>query len=335
MAYITINKENFYHNLNQIALKVGSVEKIAIVLKDNAYGHGLEVMAELASEFGIQHAVVRDESEAQKIQSLFQTTLVLSGEAHKLSKCHYAINSIEQIDSLPKGTLVELKVDTGMRRNGIVVAQLEEALEKIEQQGLKLVGVMTHFRCADVLSSELFWQIKQFEEVQKHLKALGIEGVRVHSCNSSATLRQKSIQEDIVRVGISAYGYNELPYPFDAIELRPVLSLYAQKISTRTIHAGERVGYGGDFVASRSMQISSYSLGYGDGWCRGNAKKPYLTSDGLEILGRVSMDMVSLESTLDRVCIMSDAQETAKYFDTISYEVLTALSSDIKREVEK
>jgi alanine racemase len=55
MAFIKINKQNFYHNLNQIALKTGSVDKIAIVLKDNAYGHGLELMAKLASEFGIKH----------------------------------------------------------------------------------------------------------------------------------------------------------------------------------------------------------------------------------------------------------------------------------------
>ncbi len=65
MAFIKINKQNFYHNLNQIALKTGSLEKIAIVLKDNAYGHGLKLMAKLASEFGIQHAVVRKTVEAE------------------------------------------------------------------------------------------------------------------------------------------------------------------------------------------------------------------------------------------------------------------------------
>jgi len=59
MAFITINRHNFHHNLNQIALKTGSKEKIAIVLKDKAYGHGLVLMAKLASEFGIKHAVVR------------------------------------------------------------------------------------------------------------------------------------------------------------------------------------------------------------------------------------------------------------------------------------
>ena len=53
MAFIKINKQNFYHNLNQIALKTGSIEKIAIVLKDNAYGHGLELMGKLG--IGVWH----------------------------------------------------------------------------------------------------------------------------------------------------------------------------------------------------------------------------------------------------------------------------------------
>ena len=77
MAFITINRQNFYHNLNQIALKTGSVEKIAIVLKDNAYGHGLELMGREAAKCGIKHAVVRKTAEAELIKSLFDTVLIL------------------------------------------------------------------------------------------------------------------------------------------------------------------------------------------------------------------------------------------------------------------
>ena len=71
MATITISKENFFHNLNQIALKTGSADKIAVVLKDNAYGHGLELMAGLAHDFGIKHAVVKNAKEAKTIRYLF------------------------------------------------------------------------------------------------------------------------------------------------------------------------------------------------------------------------------------------------------------------------
>ncbi len=333
MAFIKINKQNFYHNLNQIALKTGSVDKIAIVLKDNAYGHGLELMGRLASQFGIKHAVVRKIAEAELIKSLFETVLVLGDTIIKDEVYSFAINTLADIKQAQKDAKVELKVDTGMHRNGIALDELEEALSLIKEQGLNLVGVMTHYRSADELSSELFWQQKQFETVKQTVKEAGFTEVRVHSHNSATIFRTKSFDEDLVRVGIGAYGYNELPYPFDEVALSPVMSLYAKKVSTRVLKAGERVGYGGDFIAPNEMLVSTYDLGYGDGWCRGDAQNPYVTSEDLPVLGRVSMDFIALASDKEAVCIMNDAQKAAKQFGTISYEVTTALSVDIPKEV--
>jgi len=333
MAFIKINKQNFYHNLNQIALKTGSVEKIAIVLKDNAYGHGLELMGRLASEFGIKHAVVRKTVEAELIRSFFETILVLGDSIIKDDVYSFAVNTLEDIKQAQKGAKVELKVDTGMHRNGIALDELDEALDLIKEQGLNLTGVMTHYRSADELSSELFWQQKQFEIVKQKVKEAGFTGVRVHSYNSASILRMKSFDEDLVRVGIGAYGYNELPDSFDEVALRPVMSLHAKKVSTRVLRAGERIGYGGDFIAAHEMTVSTYDLGYGDGWCRGDVQKPYITSEELPILGRVSMDFISLASEKEEVCVMNDAQVAAKQLGTISYEITTALSVEIPKEV--
>lgn len=333
MAFIKINKQNFYHNLNQIALKTGSVEKIAIVLKDNAYGHGLELMGRLASEFGIRHAVVRKTAEAEQIRSLFETILVLGDSIIKDEKYSFTINSLEDIKKAQKGGKVELKVDTGMHRNGIALDELDEAFSLIKENGLDLVGVMTHYRSADELSSELFWQQKQFEQVKERVKEAGFTNVRVHSHNTAAIFRTKSFDEDLVRAGIGVYGYNELPDSFDKVTLRPVMSLHANKISTRDLKAGERLGYGGDFIAAQDMTISTYDLGYGDGWSRGDSTQPYLTSEGLPVLGRVSMDSISLESDKEEVCVMNDAQAAAKQFGTISYEMTTALSAELPKEV--
>jgi alanine racemase len=333
MAFIKINKQNFYHNLNQIALKTGSVEKIAIVLKDNAYGHGLELMGRLASEFGIKHAVVRKTVEAVLIKPLFETILVLGDSIIKDDVYSFAINTLEDIKQAQKGAKVELKVDTGMHRNGIALDELDEALDLIKEQGLNLTGVMTHYRSADELSSELFWQQKQFEVVKQTVKEAGFRDVRVHSHNSAAILRMKSFDEDLVRVGIGAYGYNELPDPFDEVALRPVMSLHAKKVSSRVLKAGERIGYGGDFIAADKITVSTYDLGYGDGWCRGDSTKPFITSEGLPVIGRVSMDFISLESNKEEVCVMNDAQAAAKQLGTISYEITTALSVDIPKEV--
>ena len=333
MAFIKINKQNFYHNLNQIALKTGSVEKIAIVLKDNAYGHGLELMGRLASEFGIKHAVVRKTVEAEVIKSLFETVLILGDSIVKDEVCSFTVNTLVDITKAQEGAKVELKVDTGMHRNGIALDALDEALQLIKEQNLNLVGVMTHYRSADELSSELFWQQKQFEIVKQRVKETGFENVRFHSHNSAAILRMKHFDEDLVRVGIGAYGYNELPEPFDKVVLHPVMSLHAKKVSTRVLKSGERIGYGGDFTADKEMLVSTYDLGYGDGWCRDNTQNPYVTSEDLPLLGRVSMDFIALESDKEEICMMQDAKVAAEHFKTISYEVTTALSADIPKVI--
>jgi len=333
MATILINKDNFYHNLNQIALKTGSIEKIAVVLKDNAYGHGLEIMGKLASEFGILHAVVKNREEAELVRPLFETVLVLGGAAIKDEVFTFAVNSLSDIEKAQKGAGIELKVDTGMHRNGIEIDALDTALREIKKNGLELRGVMTHFRSADEMGSELFWQQKQFETVKEKIAALGYEHIRFHSHNSAAILRTRNFDEGLVRVGIAAYGYNELPSPFDRCLLKPVMALTAEKVATRKLLRGERVGYGGDFTALKEMKVSTYALGYGDGWPRGDSKNPYITAEGQSILGRVSMDFIVLESEKDKVIIMDNAQEAAKHFGTISYEMTTALSEKIERIV--
>jgi alanine racemase len=238
---------------------------------------------------------------------------------------------LSEIEKAEKGAKVELKVDTGMHRNGIALNELDKALILIEKQGLNLVGLMTHFRSADEMGSEFFWQQKQFETVKNKVQENGFKNVRFHSHNSAAILRSRNFDEDMVRVGIAAYGYNELPYPFDDIPFKAVMVLHASKISTREVTKSQRLGYAGDFTAPNDMTVSTYDLGYGDGWTRADSTKPYITAERLPILGRVSMDFILLESQEDDVIIMNNAKEAAKQFGTISYEMTTSLSCEIPR----
>ena len=332
MAYITIDQKNLYHNLNQIALKTSSLDKIAVVLKDNAYGHGLDIISKLCSSYGVKHAVVKNIQEAKQIKHLFSSVLVLNDDIIKDDKISFAINSLSDISKAQPNSKVELKVDTGMHRNGILVDELKEALELIMKYDLNLVGVMTHFRSADELSSEFFWQKKTFENVKKVVKQNGFKDVRFHSFNSASLLRSNSFDEDIVRVGIALYGYNELPAIYDKFILKPVMRLYAKRVSTKKLLKGQRVGYGGSFIAPKDMEISTYDLGYGDGWCRA-VDKSVVIADGYEILGRVSMDFISLATREDEVCIFDDAQKVARQLQTIPYEIFTSLSSNIDRKI--
>ncbi|HHH51542.1 MAG TPA: alanine racemase [Campylobacterales bacterium] len=331
MAFIKINRENFFHNIQQFSIKCGSKEKIAIVLKDNAYGHGLDIMATLSFKFGLTQAVVRTYSEAKQIKQYFKQILILGDRAIVDAKCSFTLNSLDDILLAQKGSTVELKVDTGMHRNGISIDKLEEALQLITQQQLNLIGVMTHNRSADELSSELFWQQKQFKYIKERIKDFGFKGIRFHSFNSATALRLDCKNEDLIRLGIGAYGYSELPKVYNSLKLKPVLSLWANKVSTRVLKKGSRVGYGGTYIAPYDMIVSTYDLGYGDGWMRSNSFKPFITAEGLPILGRVSMDYISLEIDKDEVCIVDNAQNASKQIGTISYEIMTQLSHNIPR----
>jgi len=334
MAIIEIDREKLYQNLKWFSKKVGSKDKIAVVLKDNAYGHGLEIMANLCSKFGITKAVVRDYKEAKAIERYFQEIVILGDIATKYNrKFSFVLNSIEDIKRAEQGSIVELKVDTGMGRNGIEIEELKYSLELIKKRDLKLIGVLSHNRSADELSSELFWQQKRFDEVKDTVRGRGFKNIRFHSFNTSSTIRLDATKEDLVRVGIGIYGYSEIDNIFTPPNLKPIMALYADKISSREIKKGARVGYGGDFIAKRDMRISSYNIGYGDGLFRGDSKNPLVVSKDIPILGRVSMDYILLESTDSRVCIFNNAKEIAEHFNTISYEILTSLSPSIKRVV--
>jgi len=336
MAFIKINKNNFFHNLSEFTLKTGSKESIGIVLKDNAYGHGLELMAKLSQEFGLTQAVVRTYSEAQIIKPYFKQILVLGDRAIVDNICSFTLNSLDDISKAEKGSRVELKVDTGMHRNGIAFEELEEALQLIQKKGLNLKGVMTHNRSADELSSELFWQQKQFEKAidatMSHVNK-NFKDIRVHSFNSATSLRLPCQNEELIRLGIGAYGYSELPNIYETLNLKPVLSLWARKVSTRSIKKGEKVGYGGQFTAPKDMTISTYDLGYGDGWMRSSSLKSFIIAENLPILGRVSMDYISVESEAEEICIFNDALSAGKQINTISYEIITQLNANIERRV--
>jgi len=329
MSYITLNKSAFFHNLDIIAKKTADINKIALVLKDNAYGHGLIEIALMAKEYGISKAVVRSEEEALQIQDFFEYILILSPTFPILegTKFTYTINSLEALKNFPLSTSVELKVDTGMHRNGIAMDEVDEALALIEKQGLDLNAIFTHYRSADTMSAEWFWQKKNFESIKiKH------PHLRFHSSNSAGVFRENNFDEEMVRVGIAAYGCLCLDKGFEKTGLKPVLSLIAQKISTRLLKAGERIGYNASYEAGSDMIVSNYDIGYADGFSR-LLSNSYTSPDGFELLGRVSMDNSSYACEDDEILIFNDASTLAVKVNTIGYEILTSLPSNIKRKI--
>ena len=285
----------------------------------------------MAQEYGISKAVVRREAEAEQIRGMFEYILVLTPcfPVSNTTDYNYTINTLADIEKFPAGSRVELKVDTGMHRNGIAMEELEEAFKKIEAKKLSREVVFRQHRSSDCMSTEWFWHKKNFRNIKKWSLAYK-KTLRFHSSNSAALFRSSDCDEDMVRVGIAAYGCLQMDKGFKETGLKPVLSLYADKVSSRRLNKGERVGYNATFEADEEMEVSNYDIGYADGLMR-SLSNNYRTPQGYELLGRVSMDNSTYKCSDERLLVFDDANAVAAFAGTIGYEVLTSLSSVIAR----
>lgn len=335
MGTIKLSHKALIHNFDIIAHQVGAKDKIALVLKDNAYGHGARLIAQKAKEYGITQAVVRLESEAVEIAEFFDNILILGDfPTREHASFSYVINALESIAKFPRGTRVELKVDTGMHRNGVRIDEIETAFKRMQEQGLVCVGVMSHFKSADTLSSEWFWQRKAYDEVKIKADALAKQygwRIRFHISNSAGAFRSSACEDDMVRIGIALYGCLQMDSTLPQPELKPVLSLWGDRIATRVLRLGERIGYNGIYEAIEDEVVSTYDLGYANGLNR-LASNRYVTPQGVALRGRISMDSAAFASDAEELLIFNDANEYARAVGTIGYEILACLDKNLKKE---
>ncbi|MDR2790573.1 MAG: alanine racemase [Campylobacteraceae bacterium] len=338
MSKIKLYSEHLRSNLDILAKKAGGKEKLIAVLKDNAYGHGLDIFARKTADLGITHAIARDAKEALEIAAFFADIIVLSEHEENFfahSNIIFAVNEFDALKSVSRGVKIALKIDSGMHRNGLNSKELDAAFGVIKQNGVILHSVFTHYRAADETGSCFFWQRENWRAVKERVieltKKYNITKPFFHSCNSAALLRCGEFDEDFARVGIAMYGYCDLPEIFGHFDLKPVLELFAKRVSTRELKKGERVGYGGVFEADKDMVSSSYDVGYSDGILRYNGLGELKTTNGSLILGRVSMDSMSINSDEEEISVFNDARVWAKHFNTISYDILVKLNAKIPR----
>lgn len=326
-------------NISVVSSKA-PVDKIYAVLKDNAYGHGLAQFGSMCLKNGIKNIIVRDKKEAIVLTDSFQSVLCLAELQDFVApdNIHFAVNNFSILQTIPFGSKIHLKIDTGMHRNGISASELTEALELVYSRGLNLCGVFSHLRSADELSTNSFWQEKNFLEIRKAViefcRARNLAQPLFHLQNSAGLLRSGGLGIfDMARVGIALYGYLDMPKALNTPLLTPVMSLWANKIASRELKNGQAVGYGAVGKVRADTILSTYDIGYADGFLRVKADGEYILPSGARLVGRVSMDNICVESNEERLCIFDDATVLAKRFGTISYEIITRLSPSIQRVV--
>ena len=330
----------------------GQHAKAWAVVKADAYGHGLLRTAAALSDVVDGFALLDIEAAVALRDAGFrQPILLLEGffDAADLAVCgEYglipSVHRSEQLQmiaaaALPQPLPIYLKLNTGMNRLGFTLAQLPAVRSALAQStAIGAVTLMAHFAEADG-ERGVAWQLETFNA----MRALWPAGTPVSLANSAAILRHPQTAHDWVRPGIMLYGAS--PFADESatsFDLKPVMTLSSRILGVQQIAAGERVGYGGTFVAQRPTRLGIVACGYADGYPRhATSGTPILVAgQRTTTLGRVSMDMLACDLTdlpaagVDSPVVLwgegLPADEVAAAAGTISYEVFCALARRVK-----
>lgn len=343
IAYIHL--DNIQANLD-LSLEKSPGCKTMAVVKANAYGHGVELVA--AGLTGMDAFAVARVEEGLALRSfgveipiyvlqgfLGQAELEICIDAHLIPMIH-TVDQWQLVNSIDVKLQVWLKFDTGMHRLGLSVSELELILAN--PGGLSVIGIASHFANADIAGHEE--NIKQLGIFEAKTSGLLIDK---SMANSGAILGLNTSHYDWVRPGIMLYGGstsgNHDP------TLKPGMTLTAPVIAVRSLAAGESVGYGSTWLTEVATRIAVVGIGYADGYPRElpSGTPVLINSKRCEIVGRVSMDMIMVEIPInlqiesgDRAILWGDKlfiDDVASHIGTLGYTLMAGLTGRVERVV--
>lgn len=321
---------------------------MAGVVKANAYGTGMEQVAGVHRRLGTNTFFVAtlDEGIAlRKILGAGPEIGILGGLFHGTEKEYTAhdlmpvLNSLEAADRWTNGRPAILHIDTGMRRLGLDTRETERLKNDPSLLShLNIAIVMSHFACADEPGHPLTpEQFAKFNDIQ-----MLFPKARKSLSNSAGIFVSSDYHFDLIRPGMAIYGLN--PTPDQPNPMKPVVQIKTRILQIRDALDGETVGYAASYTAKGTRRIATVALGYADGFLRSlsNRGKMFWQGQAVPIVGRVSMDLVTLDVTDvqgnpqagDWVWVLGsdqDADTLATAAGTIGYEILTDLGQRYAR----
>jgi alanine racemase len=340
----TISAGALAHNL-LVAKAYAKGARLWAVIKANAYGHGVERAARALDAADGFAVLDFQEAVRLRVAGVTKPILMLEGffkpiDVPLLLKYNLTpvIHNAEQVEMLRRAALpgeieAYIKVNSGMNRLGFNAENLRAAYNSVRMHPqVRNVTLMTHFADADGAAG-VKAQLEWFNDLTK-----GLDAPR-SLANSAALIRFPEARGDWVRPGIMLYGCS----PFadrtaESLNLKPAMTLSAEIIATRQLHAGERIGYGFSYEAVGEMAVGVVACGYADGYPRHAPSGTPVLVNGrrTRTVGRVSMDMICVDiSGIPDVSIGSavtlwgeglSADEVAASAGTLSYELLCALA---------
>lgn len=376
-THIEISSDNLVHNLN--LFKRLSNKKLMFVVKANAYGHGLKEVLSITKDLPIiDYYAVDSVSEALQVKQVDNKKRILVlGWSDKEEMETLLINGFETIAPSPDflkeadrlaGKLkvkanVHLKIETGTGRMGMAPAQAAGMFQvsPFPYPNVRVVGIYSHFANIEDTTDHSYAQ-QQLEIFNNLLAKINVSGLLRHFSCSASSLLFPETYFDIVRVGISGYGYWPSKQTYISyieqdkngkhlhkIELKPVLSWYAKVVQVKTLEVGDPIGYGLSYRTFNKTKIIVAPVGYYDGYDRKLSNISTIIVNGVKapVRGRVCMDMFMAEVTHvkniragDRITLIGregdeviDADDLAELAGTINYEILARINPLIPRIV--
>lgn len=352
-------------NLQVLAARAPGAELLAVV-KANAYGHGMLACARAAREAGAHWLGVATVEEALALRAAGDAGRILCWLNAPGANYREAIDagievtasSADQLTEIAaaavggrKPARVQLKVDTGLSRNGARGDQWFDLLGAVlaARAGGHIVhtGTWSHLACADRPDDPAnYGQRLAFEAALDALVDAGLQPGLRHLANSAATIALPETHFDLVRVGIASYGLPPSASMKVDLPLRPVMTLRGRLAAVKRVPTGAGVSYDWTYTTTKSTRLGVVPLGYGDGIPRHASGKLSAAVGGqrVPIVGTVAMDQVVVDLGElhavpgDAVTLFGPgdageptAEEWAAAADTIGYEVVTRIGGRVAR----
>ncbi len=348
-------------NYAELVRVAGPGTGVLAVVKSEAYGHGLCLAARALREAGAERFAVATAREGMELRAAgIHGSIVVLGGVYpaeyddvvraRLTPVVWEAEAGRALAARARaaGRVVALhvKVDTGMSRLGVTVAETPDLLRKLGRlDGVTLEGLLTHLCNAEsVEGTETARQLAQFEQLVRELEQARLRPRAVHAANSAAALTAPSARFDMVRPGLALYGVYPSEQAREVVHLRPVMRFVTRIIALRELPVGSAVSYGATFVATRVSRIATIPVGYADGYPRALSNRGVVVVRGARapIAGRVCMDQTMIDVTAipgaavgDEVLLWGGdplpVEEVARHADTIPYELLARIGARVPR----
>ena len=357
---LEVDLDAMIHNLNYFRAKLRPGVKLVAMVKAASYGAGDFEVAQMLQHQGVDYLAVAfaDEGVLLRERGITMPIVVLNADAdsfdlmiaNRLEPEIYSFRSLEDfaaaVDHAGESRFpIHVKLDTGMHRLGFVEEELPRLCERLRGCGqVRVASIFSHLNCADMPEEDAYTraQIARYDRMSTRLVGALPYPVIRHTANSAAIERFPEAQYDMCRLGLGLYGFGWQHNP----SLRPVSTLRTRIVAIKHLAAGETVGYGRAGRLTRPSVTATIPVGYADGLDRhlGCGRWSVLVAGSpAPIVGRVCMDSCMIDITEiagveegDEVTIFSpeagnDLETMARVLDTIPYEIMTSVSSRVKR----